>query len=118
MKLLSKIFGAILLLSITMSSYAIEKKTPSGVIVKDELGKSQGGFVGEKITWNVPPVSQAITTSETDWANSNIILPEGVWLVTANILVSASTATTAGFYAASRVKLLLIFITIMLTLAL
>lgn len=79
--------------------------TPTGGIV----GKTDGvavsaGKVGEKITWNTPPASVTLTTTESDWTNATFTLTPGVWLVNYSIQTSANPPSVAGAVLTSVVR--------------
>lgn len=63
------------------------------------------GYVGEKVTWASAPSDYALTTTEADWTNASITLNPGVWYISAQISMLATTGATAGNDVECRVKL-------------
>lgn len=63
------------------------------------------GYIGEKITWVTPPVSQTLTTSLQDWTNASIVLTPGTWLIIASISTKYFTGTTAAADGYTQVRI-------------
>lgn len=87
----------------TFDGGALIKGDTSGVAIAS-------GYVGQKITWINPPITQTFSTVEADWVDGSsnpaqIVLTAGVWLVTANIAARITTGTTAGNDSYIRVRI-------------